>query len=63
MNKLEVLKSETAQYLRHIDSAIYAEVFFSEHCFKHDTQNITESMNKKLLRAREESTLKLLNNV
>ena len=63
MNKLEVLKSETVQYLRQINSAIYAEVFFSEHCFRHDTQNIAEFMNKKLLRAREESTLKLLNDV
>ena len=63
MNRLEILKSETAQYLRQIDLAIYAEVFFSEHCFEHDTQNIAEFINKKLLRAREGSTLELLNDV
>ena len=63
MNKLEVLKSETAHYFRQINLFIYAKVFFSKHHFEHDTQNIAEFMNKKLLRAREESTLELLNDV
>ena len=63
MNKLEVLKSETAQYLRQINLTIYAEVFFFKHYFRHNVQNIVEFINKKLLRVREESTLKLLNYV
>ena len=63
MDKLEVLKPEAAQYLRQIDPATYAEAFFPGHRFGHDTQNIAESMNKELLRAREGSTLELLNDV
>ena len=66
MNKLEILKSDCTISLinkSQINSATYAEVFFSKHCFKYNTQNITEFMNKKLLRSREESIIKLLNNV
>ena len=63
MNKLEVLKSETAQYLRQINLATYAEVFFSKHCFEHDTKIINKFINKELFKVREESTLELLNDV